>query len=72
MQSKATNSSRLSAYHFVLKCPMTNAHEINHHNPGAPMRRGRCAGKGARKNPAAAIPVERIGTTSGRLGKEIE
>jgi hypothetical protein len=31
MQSKATNSSRLSAYHFVLKSPMTNARTIKHH-----------------------------------------
>jgi len=31
MQSKATNSSRLSAYHFVLKLRMTNAQAITHH-----------------------------------------
>ena len=31
MQSKATNSSLLSAYHFVLKPRMTNAQAIKHH-----------------------------------------
>jgi hypothetical protein len=31
MQSKATNSSRLSAYHFVLKFQMTNAQQITYH-----------------------------------------
>jgi hypothetical protein len=31
MQSKATNSPRLSAYHFVLKPGMTNAQTIKHH-----------------------------------------
>ncbi len=39
MQSKATNSSRLSAYHFVLKLAMTNALQGVHHIAESAIRR---------------------------------
>jgi hypothetical protein len=42
MQSKATNSPRLSAYHFVLKLHQTNAKTINHHIPATTIRRTTC------------------------------
>ena len=48
MRSKATNSSRLSAYHFVLKSRMTNAQTIKHHILAISVRRNSCLALGRR------------------------
>jgi hypothetical protein len=81
MQSKATNSSRLSAYHFVLKTRMTNAHTFKYHisaaaiRPPASRAQGTSAGRPAAKTAVRAAPARqraalvRQGRTTGS-GKE--
>ena len=72
MQSKATNSSRLSAYHFVLKRRMTNAHKIRHHiSASASRRRARLpqriaeTGRPSRRR-TARLGHSQVGRTCGR------
>ena len=67
MQSKATNSSRLSAYHFVLKTRMTNARQIEHHNSATFKKRAddRRAGASPIRRQARARGKSEDGTATG-------